>query len=202
MLDARPGDVRDRAVPDRGQMLGRQPPDLLIVGQHAVAAHVGVIVAVDHHDALAGRDHFPEQVRVARGVRRRQHQAVDLPLLQNLQLLALLVRVLAGAAQQQGVAALREDRFDGGDDLDEERMHQIGDDDAEGLRPAKGQAARDRVGAVAQLLHFLQDTRARDRPDVGLIVQDFGDGGDRDPELQGDPLHRKGHRGQPLTLSV
>jgi hypothetical protein len=59
-------------------------------------------------------------------VRRGDHHAVDLTAAQHLELGALLVRILSRTAQQQAVAALAGDRFDAGDDLDEERVHQIG----------------------------------------------------------------------------
>ena len=45
--------------------------------------------------------------------------------------------ILARAAEQQPVAAHAGDRLDARDDLDEERVHQIGNDDAEGVGAAK-----------------------------------------------------------------
>ena len=42
-----------------------------------------------------------------------------------------LARILARAAEQQPVAPLARHRLDARDDLDEERVHQIGNDDAE-----------------------------------------------------------------------
>ena len=157
-----------------------------------------MIVAVDHDETLARVDQQAQQILVARRVRRGEHQPVDLALAQRFELFALFERILARAAQEQRVAARRDDRLEAGDDLHEEGMHQIRDDDAERVRAAQREASCDGVGAVSELLDFLEHTGARRGPDVGLIVEDLRDGGDGDAELGGDSLHREGHRTDPV----
>ena len=138
----------------------RQPADLLVVGDDAVAADVGMVVAIDHHEADAegvsccSRSVLPDAVR----------RPSTMPSTCRWRSISSSWRSLAGilvrAAEEQAVAARARHRFEAGDDLDEERVHQIGDDDAEGVRAAEGQAARDRVGLVAELGDF-GETRAR-----------------------------------------
>ena len=101
-----------------------------------------------------------------------------------------LRRVLARAAQQQSVAAHARNRLDARDDLDEERVHQIGNDDADGVAAAKGQAAGDGVALIAELFDLGEHAAARGLADVPVIVQDFGDRHDGDAELAGNPSHR------------
>ena len=149
-----------------------------------------MIVAVDHHEADPKRRQALQQVGVAGGVDGGEDDAVDLPLAEHLDLGALLGGVLVGAAEQQPVAARARDRLEAGDDLDEERVHQVGNDDAEGVGAAKREAAGDGVHLVAELGHLRQHAGARRVADVVAIVEDLGDGGDRHAELAGDPFHR------------
>ena len=91
-------------------------------------------------------------------------------------------------------ARLAADRLDAGNDLDEERMHQVGDDDADGVTAAKRETARDGVALIAKLFDFGEDTASRGLADVAMVVEDLGDGHDRDAELAGDAAHRgSGH---------
>ena len=182
--------MRDRAAPEIEQVRGGELPDLLVVGEDAVALDARVIVAVDHDERRALRGQLLQHVGVARGMRRREHDAVHLAAAQHLELRALLAGILAGAAQQQAVAAHAGDRLDAGDDLDEEGVHQIRDDDAEGVGAAEAQAAGDGVALVAELLDFREDAGAGGLADVVVVVEHLGDGRDRDAELAGDPLHR------------
>ena len=138
---------------------GRQLADALVVGEHAVALHARMIVAIDHHEAGAVLGQLLQQVGVAGAVRRREHDAVDLPAAQHLELRSLFARILAGAAQEQPVAAHAGDRLDARDDLDEERVHQIGNDDAEGVGAAQGEAAGDGIALVAELFDLGEDAR-------------------------------------------
>ena len=113
---------------------------------------------------------------------------------------ALLGRIFVRAAQQQAVAARAGDRLEAGDDLDEERVHQIGNDDAERVGAAEREAARDGVGLVAELGDLGEDAGAGRVADVVAVVEHLRDGRDRHAELAGDPLHR-GRRGiAPVSL--
>jgi hypothetical protein len=98
------GDVRDRPAPLREQMLRRDAADEVVVGQHAMAADVWVIVAVDHHDRTHGGDAL-EQLGIVGSVHRREHDAIHLPGAEHFELRPLLAGVFSGAAQQQAVPA-------------------------------------------------------------------------------------------------
>ncbi len=103
---------------------------------------------------------------------------------------ALLARILARAAQQQTVAAHARHRLDAGNDLHEERMHQIRDDDAERVGAAQREAAGDRIALIAELLDLREHAGAGGLADVAAVVQHLRDGRDRHAELAGDALHR------------
>ena len=195
MHDVRAADVRDRLATQIEEMRRREHADALVVGQHAVAVHPRVIVAVDHHDRGAESRQLPQQILVRRAVHRREHDAVDLPAAQHLELGALFRRVLTRAAQQQSVAAHARNRLDARDDLDEERVHQIGNDDANGVAAAKCQAAGDGVALITELLDLGEHAAARGLADVPMIVQDFGNRHDGNAELAGDPSHRGSRHG-------
>ena len=153
-----------------------------------------MVVAVDHHHGRAEAGQLPQQVLVGRTVHGREHDAVNLSAAQHLELGALLGRILARAAQQQPVAADARHRLDARDDLDEERMHQIGDDDANGVAAAEGQTARDGVSLIAELFDLREDAIARGLADIAVVVQDFGNRHDGYAELAGDSPHRgSGH---------
>ena len=64
--DRRPGDVRDRRAPLLDQVRRRQPSDLSSSVTTRSQRDVGVIVAVDHHEADAERAEPLQQVGVAR----------------------------------------------------------------------------------------------------------------------------------------
>ncbi len=121
--------------------------------------------------------------------RRGDDDAVDLTAAEHRELGPLLVRILAGAAEQQAVAAHAGHRLDAGDDLDEEGVHQIGDHDAERVGAAQAEAAGDGVALVAELLHLGEHPRAGGVADVVVVVEHLRDRGDRHPELHGDALH-------------
>ena len=192
--------MRNRAPALRGEVGRGEPPDHLVVGEDPIAAHVRVIVAVDHHDLDAEAGQVAEQVRIAGGVRRRQHDPVDLPLAQHVELRALLLRVLVRAAEQQAVAARADGGLETGDDFHEEGGHQVGDDDAECVGAPERETAGDRVGLVAELGDLGEHPRARGVADVLAVVEDLGDGRDGHAELSGDPFHRGGGRHRSCVL--
>ena len=79
-----------------------------------------------------------------------------------------------------------------GDDLDEERVHQIRDDHAERVGPPQREAAGDGVGPVAKLLDLGEHPLSRGVADIGMVVEDLGNRGDGHAEFGGDPFHRGG----------
>ena len=160
-----------------------------------MATHLRVIVAVDHDQPDALRGDVLQQRGVAGGIGRGEHDAVHLPRPEHVDFGTLLLGILAGHAQQQSVSPRARDRFEAGDDLDEERVHQVGNDHAEGMGAPKRQAPGDGIGPIAKLLDARQHARAGGRPDVGVVIQDFGDRRDGNPELRRDAFHRGRHAG-------
>ena len=154
-----------------------------------------MVVAIDHHHRGTEAGELSQQILVLGAVRGGEHDAVDLAAAQHLELGALFGGVLARAAQQQAVAADAGNRLDAGDDLDEKRVHQIGNDDADRVAAAEGQAARDGVALVADLLDLGEHAIARGVTDIPVIVQDLGDGHDGNAELAGNPPHRGSRHG-------
>jgi hypothetical protein len=73
-------------------------------------------------------------------------------------------------------------------------MHQVRDDDAEGVGPPQGETARDGVGLVAEFFDLGEHAGAGLIADVLAIVEDLGDGRDGHAELAGDALHRRSGR--------
>ena len=131
-----------------------------------------------------------QQIGIARRVDGGEDDPVDLALPQHVDFGAFLGRIFVRAAEQQAVAARAGDRLESGHDLDEERVHQIGNDDAERVRAPQREAARDGVGLVAKFGNLGEDPGAGRVADVLAIVEDLGDGRDRHAEFSGDPLHR------------
>jgi hypothetical protein len=199
----RPADVGDGAPAGIEQMRRRELSHLLVVGEHPVALDRRVIVAIDHDHRGAVLNQVLQDVGVARSGRRGDDDAVDLAAAEHRELGPLLVRILAGAAEQQAVAANARHRLDAGDDFHEEGVHQVGDHDAEGVGAAQAEASGNGVSLVAELVHLGEHPRAGRRADVVVVVEHFRDGGDRDPELAGDALHGgrvHGDRGQCRAL--
>ena len=153
-----------------------------------------MVVAIDQHQSLAGGDD-PRQERVAvLRVHRREDDAVDLAVQQHLQLRTLARRIFADVAQQQPIAERMDVLLDRCHDLDEEGVHEVGDEDAEGVRTAQRQAARNGVGTVAELLDLGEHALAHLFPDVTAIVEHLGDSRHRHPESGGDVSHGDSHR--------
>ena len=125
--DVRAADVGNGLAPHIKKVRGCKYAHPFIVGEHAVTFDLGMIIAIDHDNRRPKPGQLPQQVVVGRPVRRREHDAVDLAAAQHFELGAFLGRILTRAAQEQAVAAHTRDRFDAGNDLDEERVHQIGD---------------------------------------------------------------------------
>ena len=178
------------AAPEIEQMRRRELPDLLVVGEHAVAFDARVIVAVDHDERRAARRQLLQQSVLPEPCA----EARTMPSTWRPRSISSSARSLPGSSLELHSSRPKPrdagDRLDAGDDLDEERVHQIGDDDAERVGAAEAEAAGDGVALVAELFDLGEDAGAGRLADVGVVVQHLRDGRDRDAELAGDPLHR------------
>jgi hypothetical protein len=68
-------------------------------------------------------------------------------------------------------------------------VHQVGDDDAEGVGAAEREASGDGVGLITEFGDLREDAGAGGMADVRAVVEHLGHRGDRDPELPGDAFH-------------
>jgi hypothetical protein len=59
-------------------------------------------------------------------------------------------------------------------------MHEIGDDEADGVRAARDQRTGGKVGLEVEVAHALEDALAGFLADIGVVAQDlrYGDDGD------------------------
>ena len=154
-------------------MLGRQTSHLPIVGEHAVARDRRVIVPVHHHQRHAALHHRRQVILVVRGARATTRPS-HAPLGQRLQLGSFLLGILARRAQQQPVALRRDHGVHCREDPDEERVHEIRNDDADGGRAAEREAPRDGVWTVAVIGDVGKRTRARvTSPMSGALFSTF-----------------------------
>ena len=142
-------DVGDAPVPEREQVLGRKTRTHAVVDLHerhgrrldvAVEADDREPVLDEARDPL-GREHEPVHER-----------AVDVLGTQESQVALLLLGIEVGRAQQHRVAALERELVDAGDELGVEGIRDVGQQQRDRLRRARDEAARDRVGPVAELL--------------------------------------------------
>jgi hypothetical protein len=143
----RAGDVPDPGVPKGGQVGHRGPLTLLVVDRDGGERVVGRGPVHQHHRHVApGR---LGQDRAARG-RGAEHQAVHMPGPHLVEDQPFLGRVGVGVADEGHVAVLGQPVLDAPDDRREQGVVEVGDQHADGLRPAGAQAARHRVGPVAE----------------------------------------------------
>ena len=123
---------------------------------------IAVGAAVDHHHRHALAPQLGEQRVVDQ--RGGHDQPLDLARAQQLDLGVLALGVVVGVDDQAAVAGRLEDVLDAAHDRREERVGQVGDDQADGAGLRGLQPAGDRVGPVAQALGHL------DHPPGGVGV--------------------------------
>ncbi len=130
-------------------VIHREPDSLAVVDRDRRQRAV-LEAAIDEHDRRPAGRRLTEQIDVEAGGGR--DQPIDLAVAQGLHMPALTVGVIVGIDRQQGVAGLVEPVLDTPHDRREERVGQVGDQDADGERAVGLQPSRDRVGPVAELL--------------------------------------------------
>ena len=147
-------------------------------GAHCIVAHV----AVDQHDRPASAGALRGDGR-GQGGSRDQH-AVDL-IGQKLGNERIEIPRMATGEQQRGKPVLLQLEAGGFKHAGIERVGQVGHHDAHHARPPGDQAARDGVGAVAQLLRGLPHLLARLVGDIGALGEGARHRGTRDARQAG-----------------
>jgi len=97
----------------------------------------------------------------AAGDRGGEHEPVHVPGPHLVEDQLLLGQVIVGVAEQRDVAVLGEAVIDAAHDGGEQRVVEVGDQHADRVRAAGPQAARDRVGPVAEAAGGLADPAGR-----------------------------------------
>jgi hypothetical protein len=125
-----PGGRRERpdpSVAERHEVLGREPPARAVVGRDRRVPDAGRR-AVDEHDG-EGRGVEPLPV-VNAETARSDDDTVDAPVDEQFEVGALAVGVVRGIAQEDRVAVVARRVLDGPHELREERVLDVGDDQA------------------------------------------------------------------------
>ncbi len=133
-----------------------------------LAAALGGVIVVGGDGVEAGEaeaaidQHGRRQVGRARGeggdvvARRRNDEAVGLARQQDLDAVRFLLGVLVAAHQQDLIVGLGRQLLDAMHQRGEERVGEVGDDDADGARLLPAQAGGEVIGPVAKLRHRRQ----------------------------------------------
>ncbi len=169
-----------------------------VLGGEARAEHV---VDGDAAVAVRGRREVHEdEGRLARGglrdrghvlvVGQRDEGARDAQLAEHLQVLELAADVVVAVGKDHVHARGGRCRPGAARDVDEQRVAQVGEHEAEHAGPTGGQRARDAVGAVAELGHGALDALARGRGDPARVVEDVRDGAGGDARTPRHLAHR------------
>ena len=171
--------------------LGDRAPSAAVVGDDRVD-RVALDVAVDEHDgdptrAASGQGHPERRRDVDKPVDRGAVDEVrDVP----------LERCVGAFVEEHGaVAGERELVVEDPQKLGVEGVRDVRDDQADGSRPARDQAARGEVRRVVHLPRRLEDPRLRLRGHARVAAQRPRDGRLADVEPAGDVLARDGHGG-------
>ena len=143
-----PRDVRDAGVTEPGQVADGHPGALLVVDRDRGKAVV-LREPVHQHHRQVGRRRLGEQAIVQGGG--GEHETVDVTGPHLLEDQALPAGVGVGVADQGHVARRGELVFQAADDRREERVVQVRNQHPDRVRAAGPQAARNRIGPVAEL---------------------------------------------------
>ena len=116
--------------------------------------------------------------------------AVDAGTKSGLHRSALALGVLVGQQEQKGVPGTDRLLLDLADEVVEERVGQVGNDDADRLARTEHERTRVRVGDIADPLRLRLDARPRRRVDPGHVVERTRDRVHGEPDRVGDVLQR------------
>ena len=182
-------DVRDPAMPEPDEVADRELGAAdVVAGDHRDRQPRGL--RVDDDD----RDRRPEQPLPARlrHLARGDDHAVDAAVDHEVEVVHRPVLVVGGAPEQDGIAEGAGRDVGRLDELREERVLDVGDDEAERPRAPHAQRSRHARRAVVQLVDRGHDRRRR----LGLGIADprehAADGRGRDARPQGDVADRDG----------
>lgn len=127
------------------------------------------------------------------GLSRSDDQRVDAARKQLLDLLLLEFRIFFRGRNNQVVTLLAQHAGHAFGYFAEERMHQVRDDQANTVRPARDQRAGGEVGPIVHFLHAFEDAVPGFGTDIGVVAQHFGNCDNGDSQIVRDVLHAGGH---------
>jgi hypothetical protein len=162
-------DDRDPPMAQVEQVADRRPAGVHAVGQDGVRRQPRNVAVEQHH-----RRAVPCCVGQVAGLDRacrRHDDAIDLLLQQQADRFALQGHVLVAVGQDGTEAVAPRDVADSPHGAGEERVGDVGADDADRVGAAGDHAARQAVRPVAQLLGGLPDPLADFFPDVAIVAE-------------------------------
>ena len=174
------------------QMLGGHRADFLVLHPHEIRLEARRR-AVDHHIRRLPIRQGPEKVSPAVGLRRRDDQAIHAPSQQKLHLALFYIRILIRVRDDDLVIQRLEFPGHSLGHFGEKRMHQVRDNQADHVGPARYQAARNPIWPVIQFPRALHHARSRLFADIAVAAQGLGDGHEGDPQVASDIDHSGAH---------
>jgi hypothetical protein len=179
----RPADEGDAPVAQLGEVAERVGEPGPVVDGEVADPRAGA-AGVEEHD----RDVPPRQLVDQLGVHLRRHErhATDAPLDEPADIARHAVGVVVGVGEDHLVAVLVGGGLDPLHQLREERVRDVGHDQADQVAPARRQGACVGVGVVLAAADDAEDLVADLAGDAAGFVQDAGDGRRGDPRLGGD----------------
>eukprot|EP01022_Parablepharisma_sp_SALTPOND_P029693 TRINITY_DN743_c0_g3_i1.p2 TRINITY_DN743_c0_g3~~TRINITY_DN743_c0_g3_i1.p2 ORF type:complete len:555 (-),score=223.45 TRINITY_DN743_c0_g3_i1:1426-3090(-) len=180
---SRTGDAGNALAAQRQQMVGGQLAAQEIVGTDQVDIALLGSTVQQHGGNIEPTGRL--QVALVQG---GDDEAIAALGLQYLQIVALLVGVVIGIAQDHAIAGAIAVILDTACQLREIRVGIVGDDQADTAGHLAAQGARQRTGDVVQVLDGLQHPLARLGADRAGLVEHVGHRGVRHPGQSGDIL--------------
>ena len=167
-------------------------PDQLAHRAGALGAHLVMAVADQPVQEDGGHLTAGQILHHRGGFRGRRHDhAVHAPLVQQLDDLALVLRVVVRIGEQQAVAGLQGARLDALEDLGEVRVADRRDRQADRAGAGGDQGAGQGVVGVAELVDRAEHRGAGVGADRTGLVQHMRDRGDGDPRTPRHIRHRR-----------
>jgi hypothetical protein len=149
----RPRQMRDATVPQREQVLHRQPHAHSVV--RGGGAHRQLLLTPVHeHEIYARFEQGVVQPVIA--ARCGGDDPVDLPGAHGLRVEQLPLGIVVGVGNQRRVSRRLESVLDAAQDGREKRVRQVGDQHTDGVRPVRLEPTGDRIRLVAEFLGRLE----------------------------------------------
>ena len=174
----RPADAGNGAMAQFQQVQGGQVAALLVVDAHQIGRHLVQAAVDDDHRRAHRRQHIGQRGIATDG---REHDAVDALFQQHTQVVALLLRIVVGVAQDHAVAIALAAVLDTPRQFGKIRVDAVGHQQADGRRAARLQRAGHGAGHVVEFGDRRLDLAPHVRADRAAVVHHMGNRGVGNP---------------------